>query len=154
MIPEECRRVLERAEQEWKRCRDELEAALKLVDEYTELELSVRELRQEKQALKVELEQLKEENMRLAGFYRKVEHPDFWMESVAYPLAKRLREWQRALSLHEAEGIPSHEAWARRVLELVQATPPGRIARREIEALLLALWHWLRMQEVKASFEE
>ena len=153
MIPEECQEVLKRAEREWKRCRDELKAAQQLVDEYAELELSVKELQNENLELQTELEQLREANVRLVAFRRKVEHPDFWVESVTYPLAKRLREWQRALRMREAEGVPSHEAWARRVLELVQASP-GRADRREIEALLLALWHWLRLQEVKAAFEE
>lgn len=153
MIPDECRAVLERAEREWKRCRDELEAARRLVDEYAELELRVQELREQNRALRAEIERLERANARLEGFRHKVEHPDFWMESVAYPLARRLREWQHALAGGGAGGAPSPEVWARRVLELVQA-PSGQVARREIEALLLALWHWLRLQEVKASFEE
>jgi len=153
MTFEDCQRLLKRAEEEWGRCRNELDAARRLVDECAELELEVKKLAEENASLRAELEDLRRENASLKVFRAKVRHPDFWGESVAYPLARRLRDWARALAEPGPVGPPAPDAWARRVLELAKPSP-DREARRELEALLLALWHWLRLEEVRAALED
>ncbi len=158
MNVEDCRKKIELIEREWKRLHDELQTTRQALKELADAQQRWQVCAEERMRLKKELEDLRAKVQALEGFKRKVEHPGFWTEDVAYPLAERLRAWAEVLGVEEVAGVPREsgtpvEHWAKRVLALVQAGP-GRKERKEIEALLLALWHWLRLQEVQALFEE
>lgn len=158
MTLEECQARLEHAEREWGKLRDLLEEKDSQLSWLSTLEQELQACAKERDKLKEDQTSLRAKVRVLEGFKRKVEHPSFWIEDVAYPLAERLRECEKVVLPKNGLAKPVEanllaRSWAERLPSLVQENP-GPKERREIEALLIALWHWLRMQEVRSLFEE
>jgi len=164
----DCQERLQFAEIEWKRLKqrfEKCECALKQAQqelnevartnqEYAACRSSLEEARNRIQALRRERDEL-------LGFRRMVSHPDFWVEDVAYPLARALEKTGDILIAKTPVGRPRKakdptkivRTWAYKLYKKVE---PGLTEsdRKEIETYLVALWHWVRLEEVRARFEE
>jgi len=164
----DCPKRLEFAEIEWERLKrrlakcefalmqaqQELNEVARTNQEYAACRSSLEEARNRIQALKRERDEL-------LGFRRMVSHPDFWVEDVAYPLARALQEAGDILIAKTPTGRPRKtkdpigivRSWAYKLYKKVE---PGltKADRKEIETYLIALWHWVRLEDVRARFEK
>lgn len=148
------KRRLEKCESALAQVQQELNEVARTNQEYASCRSSLEEARNRIQALRRERDEL-------LGFRRMVSHPDFWVEDVAYPLARALEEAGDILIAKTPTGQSRKtrdptkivRTWAYKLYKKVE---PGLTEsdRKEIETYLVALWHWVRLEEVRARFEE
>ena len=168
MNKQDCQESLRHAEKEWGKLKTRLdECANHLSDAEKKLNEAAYD-RQKCDACLLELEEayeqidkLKKERDELFKFKKYIRHPDVWIENALDPLAKFLGEFSDLLGL---EAQANHQRrledpvelvreWAHKLYQLL-SRHPGEAERKEAEVYLVALWHWIRLEEIIARFEE
>jgi len=162
-----CQERLEYANREWnklKRRLEQCESALERAEKkILELALASREYaacRSSLEDAQEALAQLEKERDELLGLKRKVAHPDFWTEDVSYPLAAALAETSDVLLAKTPTGRVRRmkdpmrivRSWAYKLYKLV-SPELSESDRKEAEIYLIALWYWIRLEEIVARFE-
>ena len=168
MEDSDCQERLKFANIEWERQKRRLEKCESALMQAQQELNEVARTNQEYEACRSSLEEahsriqaLRRERDELLGFRRMVSHPDFWVEDVAYPLARALQEAGDILIAKTPTGRPRKtkdpirivRSWA---YKLYKKVGPGlsESDKKEIEAYLIALWHWVRLEDVRARFEK
>ncbi|AEB10936.1 hypothetical protein [Marinithermus hydrothermalis] len=137
------RQRAERLEQECRQCHERLVA---LKGELTRM-----------RGLEDELRRCRQKLEDLEAFKARVTRPRFWVREFAETFAEELDKLEPLLT-PGGTGSASGEAvaWAEGLVRLLRALEDQGYERQRVEdarRLLLALWVWLRWEEVKHLFE-
>jgi len=162
-----CQEKLRYAERAWGELKQRLEQCEATLEK-AEKELNkLTRANQEYQACCSNLEktheliaQLEKEKGELLKFKRYIRHPDVWIENATDPLAKALRAADATLKSKplaaptDGSIDPTNivRTWAHKLYELTSSNI-NQSARKEIEIYLVALWYWVRFEEIVARFE-
>ncbi len=162
-----CQESLRHAEKEWEKlktrfdeCNDHLSDAERRLNEDAYIRKKYDACRLELEEAYEQINRLKKECKELLAFKKYIRHPNVWIENALYPLAKSLSEFHDLLGTEAQSSRQSeledsvklvHE-WAYKLYQLLSLHLGGE-ERKKAEIYLIALWHWVRLEEIIARFD-